>query len=185
MNRHKLIDWPYVLGLLALPLVLAGLALLAGKLQQIRRYDPMYFRPEYTRLYPTPDAVLYGLEIALRDGDQQLMDELLATRRGSQPLAPRPKISFVFLAEPQGEYLEYLFLDLQDYSRVVQYVRPQGNRYIAAEADFYFFMDSGKWLEVAGPLAALWWLVLVVFTAGVYVYRRLALAREAMWRGQG
>jgi hypothetical protein len=184
MTSPKLIDWPYVIGLLVLPLVLAGLLVLAGELLWIGRYDPAYFTPEYLRQYPTPDAVLFELETALRDGDQQLMDELLATRRGSQPLAPRPRITFVFLSGDQGNYTEYLFLDLKDYSRVVEYVRPQGGRYIAAEPDFYFYMDSWKWVEVAGPLAAGWWILLLLFTSGVYVYRRLALVRQAMWRGQ-
>ena len=183
MTSRRVIDWPYVIGLLMLPLFLAGALLLAGELLQLRRYEPAYFTPEYQRLYPTPDAVLYGLETALRDGNQKLMDELLASRKGSHPLAPRPRISFVFLSGALGDYTEYLFLDLKDYSRVVQYVRPQGGRYLAAEADFYFFMDSGKWVEVAGPLAALWWLLLLVFTAGIYVYRKLAAVRQAMWRG--
>jgi hypothetical protein len=185
MTSPKLIDWPYVVGLLVLPLVLAGLLLLAGELLFIGRYDPAYFSPEYLRLYPTPDAVLYGMETALRAGDEQMMDGLLATRHGSGPLTARPKVTFVFMAGNQGDYLEYLFLDLKDYSRVVTYVRTQGGRYIAAEPDFYFYVDSGKWVEVAGPLAAGWWILLLLFTSGVYVYRRLALVRQAMWRGQG
>ncbi len=183
MTSRKLIDWPYVIGLMLLPIALVAVALLAGALLGIRRYDPAYFTAAQLHRYPTADAVLYGLETALRNGDQQLMDELLATRRGSHPLAPRPRISFVFLAEKQGDYLEYLFVDLKDYSRVVQYVRPQGGRYIAAEPDFYFFMDSGKWVEVAGPLATWWWMLVLLFTAGVYVYRRLALVRQEMWGG--
>jgi hypothetical protein len=184
MTSPKLIDWPYVIGLLVLPLALAGLLVLAGKLLWIGRYDPAYFTPEYLRLYPTPDAVLYGLETAMRTGDEHMMDGLLATRHGSGPLAPRPKVSFVLMAGQQGDYLEYLFLDLKDYSRVITYVLPEGGRFIAAQPDFYFYMDSGKWVEVAGPLAATWWILLLLFTGGVYVYRRLALARQAMWRGQ-
>jgi hypothetical protein len=185
MTSSKLIDWPYVIGLLALPVVLVALLLLGGELLRIGRYDPAYFAPEYLEFYDTPGAVLADLERALHQGDQQLMDQLLATRRRSPPLRPRPTVEFVFLAGMEGDYLEYLFLDRQDYSRVIQYVRPENGRYIAAREDFYFYMDSGKWVDVAGPLAASWWIVVLLFTGGVYVYRRLALARLAMWGGRG
>lgn len=183
MTTRRLIDWPYVIGLLLVPVALVLLSILAGTLLRLGRYDPAYFRQEYLRRYSTADAVLAGVEDAIRRGDRLLMDELLATRRGSKPLQSRPQLEFVFLADQHGDYLEYLFLDKQDYSRVVQYVRPQGGRYIAAEQDFYFYMESGRWVEVAGPLAASWWILVLLFTAGVYVFRKLALTRQAMWGG--
>jgi len=185
MTSSRLIDWPYVIGLLALPAVLVALLLLTAQLLCIGRYEPAYFTPKHLEFYDSPAAVLADLERALHQGDQQLMSELLATRRGSRPLEPRPSVEFVFLAGMEGDYLEYLFLDRRDYSRVIQYVRPQGGRYIVSEADFYFYMDSGKWVDVAAPLAASWWILVLLFTAGVYAYRRLALARQAMWRGEG
>jgi hypothetical protein len=185
MTSPKLIDWPYVIGLMLLPVVLVAVLLLAGKLQRIGRYDPVYFSPEYQDRYDTPGAVLTDVEAALNDGDRQLMNELLATRKGARPLTARPQVGFVFMAGEQGEYLEYLFLDRQNYSRVVQYVREEGGRYIAAEADLYFYMDSGRWLAVAVPLAASWWILVLLFTGGVYLYRRLAVARLAMWGGRG
>ena len=125
------------------------------------------------------------LNTEMRDGIAKSMNQLLATRRGSRPLTARPQVGFVLMAGTQGDYLEYLYLDRQNYSRVMQYVRVEDGRYIAAEADFYFYMDSGMWVDVAGPLAASWWILVLLFTGGVYVYRRLALARQAMWRGQG
>lgn len=183
MTARRLIDWPYVIGLLVLPVALVLLLLLAGALLRIGRYDPAYFTQEYLSRYDTPAAVLAGVEDAILHGDRQLMDELLATRRGAKPVQPRPQLEFVFLADQRGDYLQYLFLDKRDYSRVVQYVRPQGGRYIAAEQDFYFYMDSGRWIEVAGPVAASWWILVLLFTAGVYTYRKLALTRQAMWGG--
>ena len=185
MTSQKLIDWPYVIGLLLLPVVLVAVLLLAGKLQRIGRYDPAYFSPEYRDRYNTPGAVLTDVETALLHGDEQLMNQLLATRKGSRPLTARPEVGFVFMAGTQGDYLEYLFLDRQNYSRVMQYVREENGRYIAADADFYFYVDSGRWVEVAGPLAALWWILVLLFTGGVFVYRRLAVARLAMWGGRG
>jgi len=185
MTSPKLIDWPYVIGLLLLPVVLVAVLLLAGKLQRIGRYAPAYFSPEYRDRYNTSGAVLTDVETALLHGDEQLMNQLLATRTGSRPLTASPQVGFVLMAGTQGDYLEYLFLDRQNYSRVMQYVREEDGRYIAAEADFYFYMDSGMWVDVAGPLAASWWILVLLFTGGVYVYRRLALIRQAMWRGQG
>jgi hypothetical protein len=185
MTSPRLIDWPYVIGLMLLPVVLVAVLLLAGKLQQIGRYDPAYFSPVYQDRYDTPGTILTDVEAALHDGDQQLMNELLATRKGSRPLTARPEVGFVFMAGEQGDYLEYLFLDRQNYSRVIQYVREEDGRYIAAEADFYFYMDSGMWVDVAGPLAASWWILVLLFTGGVYLYRRLAVVRLAMWGGRG
>ena len=146
---------------------------------------PGLFQPEYRDRYDTPGAILSDAEAALQNGDRQLMNELPATRRGSWLLTARPQVGFVFMAGTQGKYLEYLFLDRQNYSRVMQYVREEDRRYIAAEADFYFYVDSGMWVDVASPLAASWWILVLLFTGGVYFYRRLAQARQAMWRGQG
>ena len=143
MTTPRLIDWPYVIGLTLLPVALVAVLLLAGELQRIGRYDPAYFSPEYQERYDTPGAILSDAEAALENGDRQLMNELLATRRGSRPLTARPEVGFVLMAGTQGDYLEYLFLDRQNYSRVMQYVREEDGRYIAAEADFYFYMDSG------------------------------------------
>jgi len=73
MTSQKLIDWPYVIGLLLLPVVLVAVLLLAGKLQRIGRYDPAYFSPEYRDRYNTPGAVLTDVETALLHGDEQLI----------------------------------------------------------------------------------------------------------------
>jgi hypothetical protein len=72
------------------------------------------------------------------------------------------------MAGTQGDYLEYLFLDRQNYSRVMQYVREEDGRYIAAEADFYFYMDSGLWVmwRAAGRLLVD---LVLLFTGGVDV----------------
>jgi len=90
----------------------------------------------------------------------------------------------IFLLSVDGDYFQYLYFNADDYNRVVQYVTEVGGRYVASEPDLYFYMDSGRWLGVAGPIATTWWILVTVFTAGVLVYRRTAVSRQKMYEQQ-
>lgn len=178
---RRMVDWPYVIGLIALPVVVVVFIYGVTRVQELARYDPAYFTSEFLERYESPGSVAIGLERALREGDRQLMDELLGTRRGSPPLEPRPSLIFVFLLDREGGYFQYLYFNSIDYHRVIQYVKEQDGRYVASLADLYFYMDSGRWSEVAAPIAATWWILVVVYTAATYVYRRMAAARKEMF----
>jgi hypothetical protein len=184
MNKKRLIDWPYVIGLLLLPI--AAVLVLQGirAVQERTRYDDVYFTGDYLSRYETPGSVAIDLEQALRHGDSQLMAELVGTRGGPAPIVPRPSLIYVFLLSVDGDYFQYLYFNADDYNRVVQYVTEVRGRYVASEPDLYFYMDSGRWRGVAGPIAMSWWILVSVFTAGVLVYRRMAVSRQLMYEQQ-
>ena len=184
MNKKRLIDWPYVIGLLLLPIAVVLVLHGVRAVQEATRYDEAYFTEEYLRRYETPGSVAIDLEQALRHGDSQLMAGLVGTRGGPAPIEPRPSLIYVFLLSVDGDYFQYLYFNADDYNRVVQYVTEVGGRYVASEPDLYFYMDSGRWLGVAGPIATTWWILVTVFTAGVLVYRRMAVSRQEMYEQQ-
>ena len=184
MNKKRLIDWPYVIGLLLLPVAVVLVLHGVKAFQALTRYDAAYFTEEYLNRYETPGSVAIDLEQALRQGDSQLMAGLIGTKRGPAPIVPRPSLIYVFLLSVDGDYFEYLYFNADDYSRVVQYVTEVRGRYVASEPDLYYYMDSGRWREVAGPVAISWWILVAVFTAGVMVYRRTAISRQKMYEQQ-
>ncbi|NIP77094.1 MAG: hypothetical protein GTN90_14395, partial [Xanthomonadales bacterium] len=46
----------------------------------------------------------------------------------------------------------------------------------------YFFFDSGRWLEFFAPIAATWWILVIVFTAGVWFFRYMRDVRLATFQ---
>jgi hypothetical protein len=184
MNKRRLIDWPYVIGLLLLPIAVVLVLHGVRAVQEQTRFDEAYFTGDYLSRYETPGSVAIDLEQALRHGDSQLMAELVATRGGPAPIVPRPSLIFVFLLSVEGDYFQYLYFTADDFNRVVQYVTEVDGRYVASEPDLYFYMDSGRWRGVAGPIAISWWILVTVFTAGVWVYRRMAVSRKLLYEQQ-
>ncbi len=184
MNKRRLIDWPYVIGLLLLPIAVVLVLHGVRAVQEQTRFDEAYFTGDYLSRYETPGSVAIDLEQALRHGDSQLMAELVGTRGGPAPIVPRPSLIFVFLLSVEGDYFQYLYFTADDFNRVVQYVTEVDGRYVASEPDLYFYMDSGRWRGVAGPIAISWWILVTVFTAGVWVYRRMAVSRKLLYEQQ-
>jgi len=184
MNKKRLIDWPYVIGLLLLPIVVVMILFGVRAIQGVTRYDEAYFTEAYLSRYETPGSVAIDLEQALRSGDSRLMSELVATRGGPAPIVPRPSLIYVFLLSVDGDYFQFLYFNADDYNRVVQYVTEVRGRYVASEPDLYFYMDSGRWRGVAGPIATTWWILVIVFTAGVFVYRQMGVSRQRMYEQQ-
>ncbi|MGH2619546.1 MAG: hypothetical protein ACRDHG_03095 [Anaerolineales bacterium] len=184
MNKKRLIDWQYVFGLLLLPIAVVLVLHGVRAVQELTRYEEAYFTEAYLNRYETPGSVAIELEQALRQGDHQLMAGLVGTRRGPAPIEPRPSLIYVFLLSVEGDYFQYLYFTADDYNRVVQYVTEVRGRYVASEPDLYFYMDSGRWRGVAGPIAISWWILVSVFTAGVWVYRRTVASRQRMYEQQ-
>ena len=181
MKKKRLIDWPFVIGLLLLPFSIL-LILFAKKIvQEFTRYDDRYFTEEYRARFETPGSVAIELEGALRDADEDLMAELLGTRAGPDAMEPRTSLIFVFLLNVEGDYFQYLYFNQDDYHRDVQNVKEVNGRYVTAEDDLYFYIDSGRWQEAAGPLIATWWVLVVVATGAMFVYRYMARVRESRY----
>lgn len=180
-KRRGYVDWPYVLGLTALPVLIVALLFGVRQIQELTRYDPAYFANEYLELYDTPGAVARALELALREGDATLMAELTGTKDLPTGLTPEPRLIFVFLLDVQGDYFQYLYFNSGNFNRVTENVKQHHDRYVVVEPGLYFYIDSGLWTAVAAPIAATWWILLVVYTAATYVYRRMAAARQRMF----
>lgn len=183
MKTQRIIDWPFVIGLLLLPGAIL-LVLFAIKIaQEFTRFDERYFTEELRARYATPSSVAFALEGALRDADRELMAELLATRAGPDVMEPRPSLIYTFLLGTDGDYFQYLYFNADDYNRLVQNVKEVNGRYIASEADLYFYIDSGRWQQVAGPLIAAWWILVIVSTGVLFTYRYMARVRDRRYGG--
>lgn len=178
---RRYVDWPYVLGLAVLPVVVVGVLFGIAAIQGLTRYNPAYFTADYLTLYDTPGSVARALEVALRDGDQQLLHELQATKRAPAAFAAQPKLIFVFLLSVQGDYFQYLYFNTDSFIRVTENVKQHDGRYVEVPSNLYYYMDSGQWTTVAAPIAATWWILLAVYTLATYVYRRMATARQRMF----
>ena len=181
MNKEKYIDWPYFVGLMLVPFVVVGLLFIYAKIDEMTRYDPAFFTEEFLEKYSSPGPVAIALEPILREGDVDSIRELFGTRRGLIKLEARPDLIFVFLLEADEKYFHYLYFDSSNYNRVLQYIREWNGRYVLSRMDLYYYMDSGQWKVIAGPLAAAWWSLVIVVTAGVFVYRRTRTARMKMY----
>lgn len=180
-RRRRYVDWPYVIGLVLIPVTVVLLLFVVKLVQGLSRFDSAYFTDEYRERYAVPGSVAIDLEQAMREGDEQLMAGLLATRQGPEPMNPQPSLIFIFLLGIENDYYQYLYLDTADYNRVIRYVTEQDGRYVVSEADLYYYIDSGRWPTVAAPIAATWWILVIVYTSATYVYRRTANARSQMF----
>ncbi len=183
MSEKRLVDWPYVIALLVLPFAIIAVLFVIRFVQDFTRYDSQYFTEEYRSLYDTPSSVAFALEGALREGDEELMIELMGTRAGPGNLDPRPSLVFVFLYDREGDYLHYLYFNQDDYNRLIQFIKEEDGRYVASPEDLYFYIDSGRWQEPAGPLIAAWWILVIVATAMMFVYRYMNRYRESRYGG--
>ena len=182
MKEKRIMDWPFVIGLLLLPIALLVVMFAIKFIQDFTRYDDSYFTEEYLEQYETPSSVAFALEGALRDADEELMKDLLGTNAGPEPMEPRPSLVYVFLLDKVGDYFHYLYFNQDDYHREVQFIKEENGRYVASEDDLYFYIDSGRWQEVAGPLVATWWLLMIVGTGVMYTYRYMARVRESRYQ---
>lgn len=181
MKNRKLIDLPYVIGLMLLPIILAGGFLLVTWISGLARYDPALFTLEYQKRYAVPSPLLEDLEIALRSGDEALMAELQGTRREPANLEALPKIRFLIYWDSSGEYTDYLFMDTKNYMRYLQHLRLVDGRYVRVPDGAYYLADSGRWKSVFGPLAGIYWLLVVLFTLAMWIYRSMSVYRDKMF----
>jgi len=166
--------------LFLLPIAVATLLLLYYAMARGLRYDEAFFSPEYQARYNDIAGLLDDLERALRTGDQELLAAVRGTRGMPRSFAANPNVRFSVFLDKQGEYLNYLYFDTTNYRRYHEPVRQVDGRYVVAPLDLYYFMDSGRWLQVWGPLAVLWWLVLIIATGGSRFYRTMERVRRQL-----
>lgn len=181
MKTLRLIDWQYVLGLMLLPVLVLVIAFLIGWIQGLVRYDPVYFTDEYLQRYATPSELLTDLETALRNGDSALLAALQGTGDVPQHLEPLPNVRFLVFWKRDGKYSDYLFMDKTNYHRYMQHVKLVKGRYVKIPETIHFYMDSGRWIHTFGPIMAIWWLVVILFTAAVWFHRYMAVVRKDIY----
>ena len=181
MKKERTLDWPFIILLYLAPLIIVVLLFIAAGVARLFRYDPAYFEEYHLRRYDTPGSIATGLERALSQGDTTLMAELQATRFDPAPLEARPNLVFSYLIDIEAGYYNYLYWDTSDFRRVAQRVHQVQGRYVVSPEDLNYWMSSGRWQEVAGPIAVLWWLTLSLTTAVMWVYRHFDRERRRIY----
>ncbi len=136
MKQKRLIEWPFVIGLILLPLAILLVLFAIKFVQDFARYNDSLFTEEYRARF---------------DLDRT------------------------------GDYFHYLYFNQDDYHREVQFINEENGRYVASEDDLSFYIDSGRWKEVVGPLIATWWVLMIVATGVMYTYRDMARVRESRY----
>ena len=169
-----------IITLTLLPLIVAGVFVGATKLQGLYRYDPAYFGERYQARYQTPGETARQLEIALGTADQDMLAELQGLRRPAS-FHCAPSLMLIMLWNRNAGYSTYMYLDMQTLERYPHYIQRVRGRWVVSPADAYYFLHSGRWLAVLGPLALLWWLVEGVVALMVWVFRVAGRQRARMY----
>ena len=180
--RKPYINFRWVLTVALVPLALVGLFVLLVKAQGLVRYDSAYFTATYAERYDTPGAVARALERALQTDDQALLAELQGLRRQAS-FETSPGMIFVMLWERGDRYISYLYMDTQTYERHTHYFEQVGERWVVSPPDAYYNFHSGRFLNLLLPIAITWWLVEIVVTLVVVVFRASARLRERLYGG--
>lgn len=165
------------------PLLIAAIYVLAVNIHSLYRYDQVYFNAEYRETYDSPGTIARALEYALRNGDRQLHAELTGLRSKARAFPPKPSIVLSILIDVDDrDYFHYLYFDINTYLRETHYIKEVHGRWVATPQDAYFYFDSGQWMEVFAPLAAIWWAVLIVVGLAIYMSRVAARTRASLGR---
>lgn len=178
MKLRKWVDWTYVIGLLLLPFFIMGIFLLLALIQDLTRYNPHFFNVEFQERYAVPNDVITDLEIALMRADSELLAETQGTKSGPQQLEPNPNLRFMIMLAADGKYIDYLFMDTSNYQRYPQHLKKVNGRYVRVPEGLYYLVDSRKWVTTFFPLAAIWWLLVILFTISIMFFRVMAAYRR-------
>jgi hypothetical protein len=178
MKLRKLVDWPYVIGLMLLPFFIMGIFLMLAFIQDLTRYNPHFFNAEFQERYAVPNDVITDLENALMRADSELLSETQGTKSAPQQLIPNPNLRFMIMLEADGKYFDYLFMDTTNYQRFPQHLKQVNGRYVRVPEGLYYLVDSRKWISTFFPLAAIWWLIVILFTIGIWFFRVMAAYRR-------
>jgi hypothetical protein len=183
MTPEKFVNWKFVLFLLIVPILVAGVAFVIAYIDGEVRYTPDYFSSEYIDRYEVLDPFLTDLEKSMKNGDEALMQALQGTRRKPKNIDPNPNIQYSFLLDRKGDYYNHIFWDVKTYNRYVQHIKLVDGRYVVVPESLYYYVDSGTWPPVFAPPALYWWSFTIIISAGVWLYRVLAVVRQQIFGG--
>jgi hypothetical protein len=140
------------------PLIASALFVTLAFSQSWQRYRAGYFTEPYLQQYASPGAVVTALEHALRRGEFAVQAELQGMRR-PRDFGASAQMEMAVRLQSDSSYEAYLFYDSARKTRHVFYVHAVRGRWVLAPEDAYFYLNSGRWLRVALPLALSWWLL--------------------------
>lgn len=180
VKSKRLLNVRLILVVALLPLVLAGLFVLVVVLQGLSRYDATYFTSEYIERYASPGDVARQLEVALQTNDQDLLAELQGLRQ-TVTFATDPDIILVMLWERSDRYFTYVYIDMDTLERHSHHIELVSGRFVSSPTDMYYYLYSGHWLKVAGPVATIWWLAGAVALLAMWVSHLSARLRDHMY----
>lgn len=172
---YRDLRWIVVAALL--PLMALGLYVLVVHTLSASRYDPRYFTAEYQEQYDTSATVALALEAALQSGDRTALTTLQG-RRHPADLTTSPYVSFVMLTNRTDRFLTYLYVDMRTYKTYDYHLEKVDGRYVVMAPDAYYYLYSGRWIQIFLPVAAVWWLLSLVVFLLVLVRRLSARLRE-------
>jgi hypothetical protein len=164
----------------ALPLMLSALFTLVVLVLSPFRYDPIYFSEAYVERYPQPGSTALALDQALRTGNRELLAELQGLR-WTVPLETSPTLNLTVLLESDDRYRYYLYFDTKTYDRHTHAIEKIKGRWVVAPPDAHFYLYSGRWLRVAGPVTVLWWFLEVSVLLMRWIFCASARYREGMY----
>lgn len=167
----------------ALPLALSAVFVLTVLVLSPFRYDPAYFSEGYSERYPRPGPTALALDRALRTDDDELLAELEGLR-WTVPLETSPTLNLAVLVESDERYHYYLYFDTRTYDRHTHAVEEVRGRWVVAPPDAHFYLYSGRWLRVAGPVTVLWWFLELTVLLMRWIFRASARYREGMYSGR-
>ncbi len=183
MFMNKRLYW---IGLAVFPLLAVGLYVTFVKVQAHFRYDNAYFTTKYQDVYAAPGLVAFELEQALRTGDTAHLAVLQGLRQRPRPFEPMPNVRLLILWEvDDANYFNYLYFDERTYLRYMYHFKEVRDRWVVVSEDAYFYFDSGRWLDVFTPLAAVWWGVFIVVWLSLFLFQRSARIRAELWHFEG
>jgi hypothetical protein len=164
----------------ALPLALSAFYILSVLVLSTFRYDPAYFSAAYAERYPQPGSTALALDQALRTDNWELLAELEGLR-WTVPLDTSPTLNLTVLLERDNRYHYYLYFDTKTYDRHTHAIEKVRGRWVVAPPDAHFYLYSGRWLRVAGPVTVLWWFLEITVLLMRWVFRASARYREGMY----
>jgi hypothetical protein len=167
--------------LLLLPVLITGASFLIAQIQALTRYDPGFFTPDYQSRYQQPSQIIEDIETAFQTGSNDLMAELQGTYLRPANFQEKPNMVFVTSLDRTGEYYNFLFNDSVTFHRFMARVKMHDGRYVLIPEGLYYYFDSGRWINVFGPPAIIWWVIVLILTVATAIYRWMARIRKQIF----